>query len=160
MHFEQQTYVFWGIWMMLVAVRGLTFATPRFVKSDVFSENWAVVSGTRIQRCTNPGHQVARATEFCSVAPNVLKSLEWNLVRVTLLALRVLRWLLDFWNIWVLLAYIHGLCVKWTCLRVPCNLKVLYVFLNVFHTTGMYTPSEKLQTPACSIWNVLLVQLF
>jgi len=76
------------------------------------SQRTAVVSGTRIQRYTNPGHQIARATEFCSVAPNVLGPLEWNLLHVTLLALRVLRWLLDFWNICVPLAYIHGLCVK------------------------------------------------
>lgn len=91
MHFEQQTYVFWGIWTMFVAVRGLTFATPSFMKSGMFSEKRAVVSGTRIRRCTNPGHQVARATEFCSVAPNILGSLEWNLLCVTLLVLRVLR---------------------------------------------------------------------
>lgn len=146
MHFEQQTYVFWGTWTVLVAILGLTYATPSFfMKSGVFSENWAVVSETRIQRYTNPDHQVARATEFCSVAPNIFGSLVWNLLHITLLALRVLRWLLDFWNICVPLAYIRGLCVKWTdtCLRVPCNLKVLFVFLNVFHTNGMYTPSEK-----------------
>lgn len=92
----------------------------------------------------------------------IFGSLVWNLLRVTLLALRVLRWLLDFWNICVPVAYIRGLCVKWTdtCLRVPCNLKVFYVFLNVFHTTGMYTTAEKLQTPAYNMWDVLLVQLF
>jgi len=33
-------------------------------------------------------------------------------LHVTLLALRFLRWLLDFWNICVPLAYIRGLCVK------------------------------------------------
>lgn len=95
-----------------MAVRVLTFATPSFMKSGVFSENWAVVSGTRIQRYTNPGHQVARATEFCSVAPSISGFLEWNLLRVTLLALRVLRWLLDFLNMCVPLTYIRGLCVK------------------------------------------------
>jgi hypothetical protein len=44
---------------------------------------------------TNPGRQVAREIKFCAVAPNVCGSLVWKLLRVTLLALRILRWLLD-----------------------------------------------------------------
>ena len=68
------------------------------------------LSAERVYNYTNPGYQVARATEFCSVAPYVLWS--WSLLRVTLLALEVLRWPLDFWNIFVPLAYICGLCVK------------------------------------------------
>jgi len=62
-----------------VTILGLTYATPSFMKSCVFAENWAVVSGMRIQRYANTGHQVARATKFCSVAPNIFGSSVWNL---------------------------------------------------------------------------------
>jgi len=41
---------------------------------------------------TNPGYQIA-------VAPNIWESSVWNLLHVTLLALRILRWLLDFGKI-------------------------------------------------------------
>jgi len=51
------------------------------------------------QRCTNPGHQVTMATQFCVMVPNIFASSAWNLPDVTLLVLRILRWLLDFWNI-------------------------------------------------------------
>ena len=35
---------------------------------------------------------------FFTVAPNVCKSSVWNLLRATLLAPNILRWLLDFWK--------------------------------------------------------------
>lgn len=34
--------------------------------------------------CTNPGHQVARPTKFCTVAPNFSGSSEWNMLNVTI----------------------------------------------------------------------------
>lgn len=43
-----------------------------------------------IQGCTNPENQDAQATKFCTVAPDICG---------TLLAPRILRWLLDFWTI-------------------------------------------------------------
>jgi hypothetical protein len=43
--------------------------------------------------CTNP---VARATKLSTVAPNICGSSVWNFLHVTLLAPRILRWLLDF----------------------------------------------------------------
>jgi hypothetical protein len=46
-------------------------------------------------RCTNLEWQVTWATEFHVVAPNICGFSIWNLFRVTLLATRTLRWLLD-----------------------------------------------------------------
>jgi len=37
--------------------------------------------------------------KFCVVAPNICGSLVWNLLHVTLLEPKILRWLLDFWKI-------------------------------------------------------------
>jgi hypothetical protein len=51
------------------------------------------------QVCTNPGLQVTRATKFCTVVPNTCGSSAWNLLHVTLLAPRILRWFLVFWKI-------------------------------------------------------------
>ena len=55
----------------------------------------SVDGGNVMQECTNPGHQVALATEFysvayqvvvatefCSVTPYIFGSLAWNLLRV------------------------------------------------------------------------------
>ena len=44
-----------------------------------------------LQGCTIPGRQVAWVTKFCTVASSV-----WNILRITLLVPRLLRWLLDF----------------------------------------------------------------
>lgn len=52
-----------------------------------------------VQGCTNPWHQVAMATKFCTVAPNIFGSSVWHFLRVVLIASRILRNLLDFWNI-------------------------------------------------------------
>ena len=39
------------------------------------------------------------ATQFCTVVPNICGSSVWNFLHVTILAPRILRWLLDFWKI-------------------------------------------------------------
>jgi len=44
-------------------------------------------------------HQVTVATGFCTMAPNISGFSVGNLLHVTLLAPRILRWLLDFWKI-------------------------------------------------------------
>jgi hypothetical protein len=49
-----------------------------------------------MQGCTKPGWQIAVVTEFCTVVPNNCRYLVWSLLRVALLAPRILRWLLDF----------------------------------------------------------------
>jgi hypothetical protein len=48
-------------------------------------------SETVMQVCTNPGPQLAQATKFCTMAPNICGSSIWNLLHVTLLASRILR---------------------------------------------------------------------
>jgi hypothetical protein len=68
------------------------------------------------QGCTNPGCQVAVATKFCTVAPNICGFLVWNLSYVTLQAPRILRWFLDFWKIHAPLLIDHTLhCSDGTC---------------------------------------------
>jgi hypothetical protein len=54
------------------------------------------------QGCTNPGHQVAQTTEFYVVAANICGSSTCNLLYVTLLAPRILRWHIDFGKIYAL----------------------------------------------------------
>jgi hypothetical protein len=48
--------------------------------------------------CGNPVRQVVRATKFCTVAPNICGFL-WNLLHVTPLPPRIVRFLLDIWKI-------------------------------------------------------------
>ena len=55
--------------------------------------------GVSPQGCANPGLQVARVTKFCTVAPSICGCSVWNLLHVTLLATRILKWLLDFWEV-------------------------------------------------------------
>jgi hypothetical protein len=60
---------------------------------------WATVpwcSTKRLQGCTNPGLQGARAFIFLRVAPKFSGSSELNLFHVILLACTVKKWLLDF----------------------------------------------------------------
>ena len=49
-----------------------------------------------LERCANSGHQVAMATTFCTVAPNLCGSSVDILLHVTLLASEISRWLLAF----------------------------------------------------------------
>jgi hypothetical protein len=49
--------------------------------------------------CTNSGRQVAVANKFCMVAPNICGSSGWNLLHVTQVASKILRWLVGFWRI-------------------------------------------------------------
>ena len=53
------------------------------------------------QGCRNPGGKVARTTILCTVAPNIYGFLLCNLHHATFVALRICRWLLDFWEICV-----------------------------------------------------------
>jgi hypothetical protein len=58
------------------------------------------------QGCTSPGCQVTWAAKFFMVAPNICGSLVWNLLEITLLALRILKWHLEFWKICALLIFV------------------------------------------------------
>jgi hypothetical protein len=48
------------------------------------------------QELTNSSRQVARATTFFTMAPNIYGSSVWNLLHVTLLASRNFKWHLEF----------------------------------------------------------------
>jgi len=43
-----------------------------------------------VQGCTNPGHHIAQATEFCMMAVDICGSSVWNLLHVIILVLRIL----------------------------------------------------------------------
>jgi len=49
---------------------------------------------------SNSGREVPRVTEFCAMVPNVCGFSLWNLLHATLLASRILRWLLVYLNIY------------------------------------------------------------
>lgn len=53
-------------------------------------------SHTLRQKRTNPTHQVAHVTKFCTVVPNIFG---YSMLNVILTALRILQWLLDFWRV-------------------------------------------------------------
>jgi len=55
------------------------------------------------QGCIKPGCQDTGANKFCTVVPNISGPSVQNLLHVTILAPRTLRWHLDFWKICVLL---------------------------------------------------------
>ena len=57
------------------------------------------------QGCTNPGYQVTWTAKFFVVAPNICGSPLWNVLQVAFLALRILKWHLDFWKICALLIF-------------------------------------------------------
>jgi len=62
------------------------------------------------QSCTNPRCQVTWAAKFFMVAPNICGSPVWNVLQVTLLVLRNLKWHLDFWKICALLIFMVIIC--------------------------------------------------
>jgi hypothetical protein len=49
--------------------------------------------------CTHFERQISWATEFWTMAPNTCGASIWTWFRITLLASRILRWLLNFWKI-------------------------------------------------------------
>ena len=69
----------------------------KFLVEKPLRENTILlILSRREQGYTNPGRQVTRTTKFCAVAPNIFGSSVWNLLHVTILAPRILRWLLNF----------------------------------------------------------------
>lgn len=59
----------------------------------------SLLYGHILQRCKNPGRQVARATIFCTVVPNICIDSMWILPHVKLLEYRILSLVLRFWKI-------------------------------------------------------------
>jgi hypothetical protein len=60
------------------------------------------------QGCRNPVRQVAQATKFCTVAPDICGSSEPNLFHFILLTPRILMWLPEFWKTSVPLRYTNN----------------------------------------------------
>jgi len=50
------------------------------------------------QWLTDPGRQCRLPATFCTAAPSICGHSLWNLLHVSLWALRILMWLLDFWK--------------------------------------------------------------
>jgi hypothetical protein len=73
------------------------------VQCENIAEFPAVLS--QLQRHTNPGREIAVAAKFCSVALNICVSSVLTVLHVTLLAPRILKWILDFWKICALLIF-------------------------------------------------------
>jgi len=57
---------------------------------------------TAVYKSRSPGRM---ATKYCTMAPNICGSSVWTILHVALLALRILRWLLDFWEVCAPLLY-------------------------------------------------------
>jgi len=71
-------------------------------QQDTIQVLCAVNPFSKTEGFTNARLRVNRATKFCTVAANICGSLVWNLL-VTVLAPRILRWLLDIWKIYATL---------------------------------------------------------
>lgn len=65
------------------------------------AQNIAYVKYTSERGLTNLGHQIAWATKFCAMTPNVVGSSEWNWLHVTLLAPINWRWRPYVWKVFV-----------------------------------------------------------
>lgn len=70
-HFDQQNIRILEIWTVLITFHVLAFVIPRLMMSNLFSENWRIASGMRIQGFTNPRRQVARATKFRTASSSI-----------------------------------------------------------------------------------------
>ena len=68
-----------------------TFRTKLFPLFAERNKGSSLVVNLLNKGCTNTGHQVDRAIEFCTVLPSVCGSSVWNLLHVTNLASRIYR---------------------------------------------------------------------
>jgi len=60
------------------------------------SEQGGASSNACDQGFSNSRHQIIQETNFCNVVPDICGSLVWNCFPVTLILVRILKWLLDF----------------------------------------------------------------
>ena len=87
-------------WSSAVGVRGEDFKSTH--RTSPYSKGTALISYFGISNGgfrNHGGQAAAAATTFFKVAPNICGSSIWNLIYVTLLVTRNMRWLLDFWKI-------------------------------------------------------------
>jgi hypothetical protein len=80
------------------------------MKEDVLSQQY------KAQGCTNPGRQVAWATKFCTVAPDVSGFSVLNVLYVTVLVRGIFKWLSDFCKICARLKKDKLFCI-FICIR-------------------------------------------
>lgn len=69
------------------------------------------------QECTNSRHQVAMVTRFYKVEPNESPSWVLDLLHVNIVMPGIVRWLLDFLEMWAHLMYVMSVGIKhayWT----------------------------------------------
>jgi hypothetical protein len=83
-----------------------TFCRTPLIVSKIIMYNWHINSWITVihqkpvkQECINPGRQVVVATKFCTLTPNIFGSSVWNMLHVTILVPKILRWLLCIWKI-------------------------------------------------------------
>jgi len=111
----------------------LIFTRRRSIKE------WCQCLGTWCDTCiwqgrTNPRYQVVMVIKLCTVVHSVCRSLLWNLMHVSFLPSRSLRWLLYCWKICVLLVFGYFI---WLSHVVLCQstlggsaLNILYIFTS------------------------------
>jgi hypothetical protein len=108
-----------------------------------------VQNNSHVHGCTNSRCQVARATKFCQVASNICGSSVQLVLLITLLSLRILRWLLHFWKI---CGPLDTFIVTYNCQKY-LNL-AYFSSLEVDVSQGIHTPMLTL-----FIWIQLLLLL-
>jgi hypothetical protein len=104
-------------YIKLYITTNITFIKVSYGQLQVSTIWYSVqINGIHIQQsyvkydCEVEGARVlgARPPELCTVALSICESSIWNLLHVTLLSHRSLRWLLDFWNICGHLLWSHN----------------------------------------------------
>jgi len=69
------------------------------VQCHIFVHHCIILQKAFVQGYVNPRHHVAPATKLCVVMPNMCGSSVCNLLHVTFLVPKSLRWLQHFWKI-------------------------------------------------------------
>lgn len=83
------------------------------------------------QGCTNSGCHITLVIKFCTMVPNICGSSMRNLLHVTILAPKILRWLLDFLTI---------------CATHVCSIKILCAHLSKISTWLLAVSIQKSTT--------------
>jgi hypothetical protein len=85
-------------YLVFVFIAGTVYVT-NFVATIFPVFIWMTFVYLRPEVCANPGYLVTVATKVCTRAPNIFGFSVLNLLHVSLLAHRILNWLLDYWKI-------------------------------------------------------------
>ena len=85
------------------------------------------------QRCTNSGCQIAQATKFCIVVPNICQSQAQRLLHVTFLVPRILRWSTSFWETSASLLY--NITATSACSMVVIQANYVAIHCNIYCIT-------------------------